>query len=633
MKILFVTSECAPFSKSGGLADVAFSLPPALKASGDEIAIITPLYQCVREKFGDQLEAVKTKTFSLGDRNYTFGLYRGDRGGVTVWFVEYNDFFDRPKLYGYGDDSLRFAFFSKAVIMLLGELDFMPEILHCNDWETAPVVIYLKDAQVWRPDLQGIRTVYTIHNIAYQGQFGADELYNTFGLNSGWYDGGLGYEYEGRHDINLMKGAMLMADAVSTVSPTYAKELHSPQFGNGLQGVADLVEYKMYGILNGIDMDHYDPSKDSRIPYNFDICDRTGKAKCKESIQEKFGIAKEPSWPLLCSVARLVEQKGIELIKEILPGLMDMGVQLIIFGQGEQHYIDYFNWAKEQWPDQLGFSSDYSEQMAAEIFAGADMYLMPSRFEPCGLSQMMAMRYGTVPIVHETGGLKDSIRPYSNFDGIGDGFSFSGYSGKNLYLAILDAVKLYFGDENEFRTIRDRCMAKDFSWTKSASLYNRMYGEIGGGTLDELTFEEAFAQLKAGYEDLDNHTRSFAEKDFKQNYRRVIQMNISGRGAGTFHMIFETDKLTIVPTDTPEAEAYVTCSFDNLMALIKGEVAADQLFMNGQLKITGNISKGVELKGLLDPHIEERNARKAEERIERARERKAKAAEKAANLD
>ncbi len=339
MKILFATSECAPFSKSGGLADVAFSLPPALKAAGDEIAVITPMYECVKKRFGAQLTKELETYVRLGWRDYYCGLWRGENHGVTVYFVDNEEFFLREKLYGYGDDGKRFAWFCRAVIALLDQLDFFPEILHCNDWETALAVIYLKNDQVTRPELRSIRTVYTIHNIAYQGQFGSKELGDTFALPGGWYDGGLGYEYEGRHDINLMKGAMLMADAVNTVSPTYARELHYPAFGCGLQGVADTVENKLYGILNGIDMDHYDPRLDKRLPFAFGPDDMSGKLKCKAAIQEKFGLDIEPEFPLLCSVARLVEQKGIELIREILPRLMDLGVQLIIFGQGGTYFL------------------------------------------------------------------------------------------------------------------------------------------------------------------------------------------------------------------------------------------------------------------------------------------------------
>ena len=602
MKILFVTSECAPFSKSGGLADVAFSLPPALKRAGNETAIITPLYKCVRKGFGDKITKVSDHRIRLGQFTYPVSLYRGERDGVTVWFVEYDSFFDRPRLYGYADDKLRFAFFCRAVIDLLDKLDFRPEILHCNDWETALAVIYLKNDQAWRQDVQGIKTVYTIHNIAYQGQFGAKELTTTFALPEGWYNGGLGYEYQGRKDVNLMKGAMLMADAVSTVSPNYARELHSPRYGMGLEGVADMVEYKLYGILNGIDMKHYDPAVDPWIPCNFDVKHMKGKQICKASIQKKFGLDEEPEFPLLASVARLNEQKGIELIKEALPRIMKMGVQLIVFGQGEQQYIDFFNEAKKQWPGQLGFSSDYTERLASEIFAGADMYLMPSRFEPCGLSQMMAMRYGTIPIVHETGGLKDSVRPYSSFDGQGDGFSFVTYHSKALYLAIQAAVKIYFGDHKTFRTLQRRCMTKDFSWTKSAEQYNQMFSEIYiGGSGEPLAFEEAFQQLKEKYLYLGKINRARLQSHGGKKHHRLIQVEITGRGQGIFHIRLDGDKMQILPRALDNPDATISASFDHLMGMANGDLSADRLFISGQLKISGNISKGAELRRLLTP--------------------------------
>ena len=297
MRILFATSECAPFSKSGGLADVAFSLPPALKKAGETIEIITPLYQCVWERFRDRIEFVMDETVELSGTEYACELYRGERDGVPVWFVKYDPFFDRPRLYGYDDDKLRFAMFSKAVIQLLPDLGPMPDILHCNDWETALSVIYLKNDQVTNPALKKIRSVFTIHNIAYQGQFSAWELQTTFALPEGWYNGGLGFEYEGRHDVNLMKGAMMMADAVSTVSPTYARELHHHRYGMGLEGVAHLVDNKLQGILNGIDMDHYDPARDERLPAHFDVKHMKGKAACKESAAGSFRAGKGSPFP------------------------------------------------------------------------------------------------------------------------------------------------------------------------------------------------------------------------------------------------------------------------------------------------------------------------------------------------
>lgn len=608
MKILFATSECAPFSKSGGLADVAFSLPPALKRAGEEIAIITPLYQCVRARFGSELKKHCDCTVMHNNQSYGISLYRGERDGVTVWFVEYDAFFDRPKLYGYDDDKLRFAFFSRAIIELLPQLDFMPSIIHCNDWETALTAIYLKNDQAWRKDLQGIKSVYTIHNMAYQGQFGVNELSDTFGLDGGWYQGGLGYEFEGRHDINLMKGAMLMADAVSTVSPTYAKELHHPLYAHGLQDVVDTVDNKLRGILNGIDMAHYDSAKDSRLPSNFTVSDMSGKAACKAYLQKTFGLDEEKDFPLFCSVARLVEQKGIELIRQILPALMDLGIQVIIFGQGEQKYIDLFEDFKRRYPGQLGFSSDYTEDMAAKIFAGSDFYLMPSRFEPCGLSQMMAMRYGTIPIVHEIGGLKDSVRPYSDFDGIGDGFSFGHYTPKDLYLAIVQALRVYFADKEMFAILRKRCMTKDFSWTKSAGQYQRMYSDIfEGSSTETVPFEDAFAKLQQVYTALDAENRARYQSSFTANYHRVIQLNITDQAVGTATVIFSRDDngdhFEMIPNSYDGADAYVTASFDNLIGMALGTVSFDKIFLNGLLKVEGNLSKGAEIRQLLGKRL------------------------------
>ncbi|MBR3873388.1 MAG: glycogen/starch synthase [Clostridia bacterium] len=600
MKILFVTSECAPFSKSGGLADVAGSLPPALRDAGDEVAVITPMYQCVKERFAQQLTRVLETTVRLGGNEYYCGLWRGDMNGVTVWFIDNESFFLRPRLYGYDDDKLRFAWFCRAVIALLNSLDFVPEILHCNDWETALAVIYLKNDQMAHEELRRIKTVYTIHNIAYQGQFGANELADTFDLPWGWYDGGLGYEFEGRHDINLMKGAMLMADAVSTVSATYARELHRPEFGAGLQGVADIIGRRMRGILNGIDMDLYDPMKDKRLPYAFSVVDMAGKAKCKQHIQREFGLLEEPKWPLLSVVARLVEQKGIELIKEILPLLMDMGVQMIVYGQGDAQYEAYFEECRRRWPDQFGFSSDYNDYRASHVFAGSDFYLMPSRFEPCGLSQMMAMRYGTVPIVHETGGLKDSVRPYREFDGVGDGFSFSPYHSYELLLAIRQALKVYFCSPDTFQKLRHRCMLKDFSWERSAQRYNRMYAEISDERHGQtLSFEDAYQLLADAYLAVDAENRRLHKNDVLPHYHRTLQITMVGRTHGIISMEFDNEQLHVYPYAMPDADAAVTANFDYLMGMAKGKYGFDQLYLMGQLKITGNLSKVMELRPML----------------------------------
>ena len=610
MRILFVTSECAPFSKSGGLADVAFSLPPALHKAGNDIAILTPLYHCVWQGFHDQIRFVTDVDVSHGGVNYHCELFQGDRDGVPVWFLKYDPFFSRPSLYGYEDDKLRFAFFSRAVIALMPCLGPLPDILHCNDWETALSVIYLKNDQVTHPDLRNIRSVFTIHNIAYQGQFSAWELQTTFDLPAGWYDGGLGFEYEGRHDVNLMKGAMMMADAVSTVSPTYARELHHQRYGMGLEGVANLVDNKLQGILNGIDMDHYDPRHDSRLPVSFDVDHMAGKARCKANLQDVFGLEKEKRFPLFSLVARLVEQKGVELIKEVLPQLMDLGCQVIIFGQGDAGYVDEFTKYISRWPGQFGFSDKYTEDMAAMVFAGSDFYLMPSRFEPCGLSQMMAMRYGTVPIVHETGGLKDSVRAYSDFDGVGDGFSFPEYTGQSLMMSIMAALRVYFCDEETFHILRRRCMNKDFSWNRSAQQYQRMYSRIAvGSQVEQIPFRDAYLQLKAAYVELEQSNRKLNLERFPDPYHRVIQVHMTTQTDGFFFLRFDrtgdTSSFQIEPFTFHDADAFISVSFDHLMAMVRGETTFDRLYLRGLLRVKGNLSKGAEMRLLLGRRPEE----------------------------
>jgi len=578
---------------------VAFSLPPALKKAGNKVQIITPYYRCVKDRFADEVEFVKYVYIRLGQADLYCGLLKGELSGVPVWFVDNEELFGRERLYGYDDDKFRFAWFSKAVVDLMQEIRFVPDILHCNDWETAACLMYLKDDMARRPDLRGVRTVFTIHNIAYQGQFGADELTSTFALDPGWYDGGLGYEYEGRHDINLMKGAMLMADAVSTVSPTYARELHTRRHGHGLQGVCDIIEGKMYGILNGIDPAHYDPGKDPRIPANFTVRNKRGKEKCKAYIQEQFGLRQERYWPLCAVVARLVEQKGIELIRRVMPRLMKRGIQMIVFGQGEQRYVDFFNECREEYKGQFGFSDQYTEEMAAKVFAGADFYLMPSAFEPCGLSQMMAMRYGTVPIVHETGGLKDTVRPYSDFDGIGDGFSFSDYNPKDMMLAIDAGLQVYFAEHDVFEVIKDRCMKKDFSWTKSALAYMKMYSDIcGNGSDPNVTFQDAYEAMEVVYRDLEPIRKKYLKK-LPDDYLNVCQIRIEGPGEGTFYVKFTKSGMEMAPYSYEGADATISATFDNLYNMAIGTANADRLFVRGQLKVEGNLSKGAEMSVLI----------------------------------
>ena len=602
MRIWFVSSECAPFSKSGGLADVACSLPPVLKAAGDDVEIVTPLYSYTWEHFGHDLTFVGTWPVWLKGQQIDANIYRGERAGVPVWFIGQDQLFMREgkQLYGYDDDGWRFAFFSKAVVSLLGEISPIPDILHCNDWETAPAILYLKDRQQADQRFASIRSVYTIHNIAYQGQFAREKMHSVFDLDESWYGRALIFGYEGREDINLMKGAMMMADAVTTVSPTYARELHYHQFAQGLEGVIDYVDGKLYGILNGIDTEAYDPRTDPRIPAHFSVEDMSGKAVCKAAVQQRFGLTPEPGWPLVAVVARVVEQKGFDLIRDALPGLMDLGVQVVVFGQGDPWYTGYFRWAADKWKGQMGFSDDYTEEVASEVFAGADFYLMPSRFEPCGLSQMMAMRYGTVPIVRETGGLRDSVRVYSSFDGVGEGFAFSEYAAKDLYLAVLDAVKLYFSDPDTFHTLKERCMLKDFSWERSAQQYQRMYHEVYmAGHSEGITFQEAFENIRNLYAENDAKNRQNYPERYGPDFRRVIEIELVGEGAGWLYIETMGQGFRVEPWSYHDADAHIKCSYHHLMRMMRGETTAPRLFMKGRLKITGNLAKGFEIKNLL----------------------------------
>lgn len=403
MKILYATSEAVPFCKTGGLADVAGSLPPALAAEGAEVAVVLPLYQTVREKFGSQLKFECYDFVDLAWRHSYCGLFSLEKDGVTWYFLDNEQYFNRPDLYGYMDDGERFGYFSRAVVRMLDHLKFWPEVIHCNDWQTALVPIYLKDDGVREERFRSIKTTLTIHNIEYQGRYGLETLGNLFGLDQGWANDGT-IMMDG--DVNLLKGAILCADAVNAVSPSYANELKTAYFAHRLEGIMRQCDYKLSGVLNGIDMKLYDPSADGLITARYSAEDLSGKAQDKEALQRMMGLREEADTPVLAIVSRLVSHKGLDLICEVLHDIMELPVQLVILGKGDQRYEEFFYWAAQQYPGRMAVRLDYNEALSMAIYAGADLFLMPSKSEPCGLSQMIAMRYGTVPIVRETGGLR-----------------------------------------------------------------------------------------------------------------------------------------------------------------------------------------------------------------------------------
>ncbi|MCI9058074.1 MAG: glycogen synthase GlgA [Oscillospiraceae bacterium] len=488
MKILFAASEAVPFCKTGGLADVAGSLPQALAKAGNEVEVIVPLYQCVMDKWKEQLTFVCHIEVPLGWRRIYCGLFSLEREGVTWYFVDNEYYFKRAALYGHYDDGERFGFFSRAIVALLPSLAFMPEVIHCNDWQTALVPVYLKDECVRWSAVRSIKTVFTIHNIEYQGRYGKETLEDLFGLAPGWFaDGTIAMD----GDVNMLKGALMVCDAITAVSPTYAQELRQPFFAHGLESVLQRNAGKLYGVLNGLDMARYDPTTDKGITANFggapvksgkgavqEDTITAGKAKNKEHLQQEMGLDVNPGVPVIGIISRLVSHKGLDLVCSVFDQIMDLNCQFVVLGSGDWNYERFFEEKLGFYKGRMALYRGYNESLAMDIYAGADLLLMPSRSEPCGLAQMMAMRYATVPIVRETGGLKDTVHPYEAWSGAGNGFTFAGYNSGDMLYVIRQAVDLYFNNPTAFKQLRKAGMAEDFSWGRSAEAYNEIYRKI-----------------------------------------------------------------------------------------------------------------------------------------------------------
>ena len=477
MKVLYAASEAVPFCKTGGLADVAGSLPPALAAQGVETAVILPLYRRVKERFADQLTFLCYDYVDLAWRHAYCGLFSLKKDGVTWYFLDNEQYFGRPELYGCADDGERFGFFSRAVVKMLDHLDFWPDVIHCNDWQTALIPIYLKDDGVREERYRSVRTVLTIHNIEYQGRYDPYCLGGLFGLDRGWVDDGT-LLLDG--DLNLLKGAILTADAVNAVSPTYAQELKNPYFAHRMEGILTQCGYKLSGVLNGIDMKLYDPAADPRIAANYTAEDVSGKAADKAALQKALGLRPEPETPIIAMVSRLVTHKGLDLIREVMGDIMELPVQFVLLGSGDAAYEDFSRHAAERWPERMAIRLGYDEALSMAIYAGADLFLMPSRSEPCGLSQMIAMRYGTIPIVRETGGLKDTVQPYEAWRDAGTGFTFANYSSADMLHVLREAAYLYKDYPDAFARLRRRAMERDFSWNRSAGDYLKIYAAVTG---------------------------------------------------------------------------------------------------------------------------------------------------------
>lgn len=469
MNVLYAVSEAVPFVKTGGLADVAGSLPKALRAEGVDARVILPLYSSIGEKWRLKMNFCFYTFINLAWRRQYCGVFKLEYYGVIWYFVDNEYYFKRDNIYGCYDDGERFAFFSKAVIDILPLLDWKPDVINCNDWQTALIPLYI--SQDRSGYFNGIKTVYTIHNIEYQGRFGKECLTDIFGLSDSLYlDGILRYE----NDLNLMKGAIYKADHITTVSPSYASELRDPFFASGLHRVIEDNVYKLTGILNGLDTERYDPMTDSYLATNYGPDDPDGKADCKSELCRELGL-EESDTPIIGCISRLVGHKGFDLVEAALDRIISRGVRFVILGTGDEKFESFFIDAENRYKGKVSANIMYSEKRASLVYAGADMMLIPSKSEPCGLTQMIAMRYGSVPIVREVGGLKDSVRPYPNEDSTG--FTFLWYSADDMVQAVDFAIDTWY-EKDKWRELMARDMVEYLSWSRSAKEYIKIYESL-----------------------------------------------------------------------------------------------------------------------------------------------------------
>ncbi len=475
MQIVFASAECAPFVKTGGLGDVAGSLPAALVRAGAEVIVMVPKYATIKDEYKAQMEHFSDFYVSLGWRNEYCGLEKLEHDGVTYMFIDNERYFARDYPYGFFDDGERFAFFSKAITESLQHLPagFECDILHCNDWQTALAPVFLREFYQGLPLYDRVKTVFSIHNVAFQGQFGDTVMEDILGVAH--IPAAASQLRCDACSVNYMLGALRYADAITTVSPTYAGEIQTPEFGEGLDGVLRERSYALQGILNGIDVAGFDPATDKRIAANYTVEDRTGKAVCKAKLQEELGLEVRDDRPLMVMVTRLTRQKGMDLVMYALDRILAGGVQVAVLGTGDRDYEDGLRYFQHKYPGTMAARIEFDPALSQRMYAAADMFLMPSKFEPCGLSQIIAMRYGTLPIVRETGGLKDTVRPYNEFTGEGTGFSFRNFNGDEMGDAVFRAARLFWDNRDAWNQLVTQAMSQDFSWTRSADKYLDLY--------------------------------------------------------------------------------------------------------------------------------------------------------------
>lgn len=468
MKILFAASEAVPFAASGGLADVIGSLPAAINEKGNDCRVVIPLYKSISEDYQSELKFVTNLTVDVAWRKQYCGVFSTVRNGIIYYFIDNEYYFKRDGLYGFYDDGERFVFFSRAVLEMLKAIDFKPDVINSNDWQTALIPVYYQIFYKYQQGYDQIKNVFTIHNIQYQGQYGNEILTELMGIPM--YHSGL-LEFDGK--INLMKGAIETADKITTVSPSYAWEILDPWYSHGLDRVLVTKQYKLKGILNGIDVDYYNPESDFSIPLNFSAQDISGKARCKKDLLSLTGLSDDDS-PVIGIVTRLVSHKGIDLIRYVMEELVADGFKFVVLGSGEKIYEDFFKEMNARYPDKVSVTLGFNHTLSKQIYAGSDMFLMPSQSEPCGLAQMIAMRYGTIPVVRETGGLRDTVR--DNSEAEGNGYTFKTYNAQDM-LKALKRAKENYENKSEWNMLIRRAMRTELSWSNSAQIYIDLYNE------------------------------------------------------------------------------------------------------------------------------------------------------------
>ena len=479
MKILFAASECVPFVKTGGLADVVGALAPVLARQGHDVRVIIPQFSAIPQEYLSEMSHVCDFEVQLGWRKQYCGIEKIIKDGVVWYFMDNKYYFGRPYIYGMGGDEYeRFGFFCRAVLNMLPLIDFQPEIIHAHDWQTGMIPALLKIQYAHLPFYSQIKTLFTIHNLQYQGIFGIREVQDVLGLgDSLWTDDKL----ECFGCANFMKAALVYSDIITTVSPSYSEEIQTAYYGERMDGLLRARRKCLFGVLNGIDMEEYNPATDPMIQAHFTAEDPDGKAACKKKLQELLGLDLNPDIPVIGMVGRLSNQKGLDLVDYVIADMMRQDIQLVVLGMGEGRYFNLFSWAEGEYKGRVAARFTMDHTLAHQIYAGADMFLMPSQFEPCGLSQMIAMRYGTVPIVRETGGLRDTVLSYNEFNNAGNGFTFFNYNAHDMLHTIERAIHFYHNRKDVWHLLQKRGMQGDYSWNHSAGEYMRLYEKAVAG--------------------------------------------------------------------------------------------------------------------------------------------------------